>query len=194
MAVMNAVWPLSALYLTLIAAIGYARFGKPRSKNDTSGERSGDSAEHLSFSQVAIATSHCGAGCALADIVCDFGIAAGHIRLFGSPLWAEYAIDLIGAWLLGIVFQYFSIKPMGQMSSGQAIVAAIKADTFSILAFQIGMYGWMALTYFVFFPRSHLEAFDPRYWLMMQIAMTCGFITSFPMNRWLLRAGLKEAM
>jgi hypothetical protein len=29
---------------------------------------------------------------------------------------------------------------------------------------------------------------------MMQIAMLCGFVTSYPVNWWLLRAGLKEKM
>jgi hypothetical protein len=29
---------------------------------------------------------------------------------------------------------------------------------------------------------------------MMQIAMLAGFATAFPVNAWLLRAGIKEAM
>jgi hypothetical protein len=29
---------------------------------------------------------------------------------------------------------------------------------------------------------------------MMQIAMFCGFITAYPVNRWLLRKNIKEAM
>jgi len=33
-----------------------------------------------------------------------------------------------------------------------------------------------------------------RFWLMMQIAMICGDATSFPVNGWLSRAGIKEAM
>ncbi|HEX4285993.1 MAG TPA: DUF4396 domain-containing protein [Terracidiphilus sp.] len=198
MAVMNAVWPLSALYLSVVAAFGYRRFG--RSKDEMSNrQHGGDSSGRTnsrtpSFLQVAIATSHCGAGCALADILCDFFIATKRISVFGSPLWAEFSIDLAGAWLLGIVFQYFSIKPMRDLSATQAIVAAVKADTLSIVAFQVGMYAWMALTYFVFFSGPHLTAFDPRYWLMMQIAMICGFATSFPMNWRLLHVGLKEAM
>ena len=40
----------------------------------------------------------------------------------------------------------------------------------------------------------HLTAFDPRYWLMMQGAMMCGFATSYPMNRVLIGMGLKEKM
>jgi hypothetical protein len=37
-------------------------------------------------------------------------------------------------------------------------------------------------------------AFEPRYWLLMQIAMICGFFTSYPVNRWLIRSGLNETM
>ncbi|MES2221456.1 MAG: DUF4396 domain-containing protein [Acidobacteriota bacterium] len=35
---------------------------------------------------------------------------------------------------------------MRHLPVGQAVVAAIKADTLSIVAFQIGMYAWMALS------------------------------------------------
>ena len=127
-------------------------------------------------------------------MICEFWIAAAGVTLFGSMLLAEYAIDFAAAWSLGIVFQYFSIKPMRNLTPGQGIVAAIKADTLSILAFQVGMYGWMALVHFLLFPAPHLDPFDPRYWLMMQGGMICGFATAYPMNRWLIRAGLKEAM
>jgi hypothetical protein len=29
---------------------------------------------------------------------------------------------------------------------------------------------------------------------MMQLAMACGFLTAYPMNWWLIRAGIKTAM
>jgi len=74
----------------------------------------------------------------------------------------------------------------------QAIVAAINAVTLSIIAFQVGMYAFMAFTYFVLFPSPHLDAFDPRCWFMMQIAMICAFAAGFPMNRRLIRAASKK--
>jgi hypothetical protein len=43
-------------------------------------------------------------------------------------------------------------------------------------------------------PHPHLTPFEPQYWLTMQIAMIWGYATSFPMNRWLILAGLKEAI
>lgn len=195
MAVMNVVWPISALYFSVLAVWAYLCWGrKPMETDHTHGEREGKGRAEPSVSQVAIGTSHCGAGCAIADVACEFAIAAAGITLFGSMLWAEYVIDFAAAWAVGIVFQYFSIKPMRNLTPREGIVAAIKADTLSIIAFQVGMYAWMAVVYFVFFPVHHLRAFDPRYWLMMQIGMICGFATSYPMNWWLIRAGLKEAM
>ena len=33
-----------------------------------------------------------------------------------------------------------------------------------------------------------------EYWFMMQIAMLCGFVLSYPVNWWLVRAGIKQPM
>ena len=116
--------------------------------------------------------------------------------LFRSMLATDYVLDFVAAWALGIVFQYFSLRPMRpELSWGGAIVAAIKADTLSIAAFQVGMYLFMALVHFKLSPAGHpLMPFDPRYWLGMQVAMICGYATSFPMNRWLVGEGWKEKM
>ncbi|HEU4636550.1 MAG TPA: DUF4396 domain-containing protein [Edaphobacter sp.] len=198
MAVMNVVWPVTALYFGPVAVWAYLRFGRPQShaamqeKQKAGNQQKKD--ESLHWNQVAVATSHCGAGCTIADIVTEFTLFALSATLFGSELWAKFVWDLAAAWLVGIVFQYFSIKPMRNLSVGEGIVAAIKADTFSILAFQVGMYGWMAFVYFVLFPQSHLKAVQPEYWAMMQIGMICGFFTSYPMNWWLVQSGLKEKM
>ena len=203
MTVMNVVWPISALYFSVLAVWAYLRWGRPKTKaameqsellhNGSHRGRAEDGRSTPEPSQVAVGTSHCGAGCTIADVACEFAIAAAGITLLGSVLWAEYA-DFVAAWAVGIVFQYFSIKPMRNLGPMEGIVAAIKADTLSILAFQVGMYAWMALVYFVLFPEQHLKPFDPRSWLMMQIGMICGFATSYPMNWWLIRTGLKEAM
>jgi len=32
------------------------------------------------------------------------------------------------------------------------------------------------------------------WWFMMQVGMILGFLTSWPVNRWLLRSGIKEPM
>ena len=207
MAVMNVVWPVSALYGSVLAVWLY--WAKGRAKGAGVGHPGGPSGDHHGMhhgkphgeaegpptaAQITVATSHCGAGCVLADICVEFALFAFAVTLAGSALWASYLYDFIAAWVLGVVFQYYSIKPMTDLSPGQAILAAIKADTLSITAFQIGMYAWMAIVYFVLFPAPHLRANQPEYWLMMQIAMLFGFATAWPMNRLLVGIGLKERM
>jgi hypothetical protein len=83
---------------------------------------------------------------------------------------------------------------MRNLSVKQGVIAAAKSDTLSILTFEIGLFGWMALTFFVFFHDSHLRPIRAGYWFMMQIGMILGFFTSYPMNRWLIKSGWKEAM
>ena len=53
----------------------------------------------------------------------------------------------------------------------------------------------MALMSFVFFPAPHhLDAGSPVYWFLMQIGMILGFFTAYPVNVWLIKRGIKEAM
>jgi len=55
------------------------------------------------------------------------------------------------------------------------------------------MYGWMAITTFLVFGHE-LSKTGPVFSFMMQIAMLVGFLTSCPVNWWLVRSGIKERM
>lgn len=203
--IMNAVWPVSALYFSVIGLWGYFRIGRRMAKDamqsmpmgllqpQMTGARGATGGEPT-WRQTAVSDSHCGAGCVIGDMISEFTVFALGWTLFGNTLYAEYAGDLLLAWLFGVAFQYFAIMPMRNLSVKQGLIAAIKSDTLSILTFEIGLFGWMALTFFVLFPHQHLRPTQPSYWLMMQIGMILGFFTSYPMNRWLIRAGWKEVM
>ena len=197
MGIMNIVWPLTALYGSVFTLWGYLSLGRQRAK-DSREEKPTKTitgpAERLRPSQILLATSHCGAGCTLGDIVGEFSVFALALKWWGSDLWASFVIDYILAWTLGIVFQYFTIAPMRGLSLFPGIWAAIKADTLSITAWQLGMYGWMLMTHFLIFPQPHLRPNDARYWFIMQLAMIVGFLTASPMNYLLLKVGLKEGM
>ena len=91
----------------------------------------------------------------------------------------------------GIVFQYFTIAPMRHLPVLKGIWAAVKADALSLTAWQLGMYGWMAIAVFLIFGHE-IRKTSPVFWFMMQIAMLAGFLTSYPVNGWLVWAGLKE--
>ena len=155
MLIMNLVWPITALYLSVFALWVYFRIGRPMGRG-AMGKTS-----HMNMEHAAEQQDRAGAdpsrhqplrsGCTLGDVIAEFSVMGLGLSLFGSPLYASFAADLFLAWLLGIAFQYFSIKPMRNLSASEALVAALKADTLSIIAYEIGLFGWMALTYFVFF-------------------------------------------
>lgn len=79
----------------------------------------------------------------------------------------------------------------GYLGVKDGVFAAIKADTLSLTAFEVGLFGWMALTSFVFF-NHQLHPDSPVYWFMMQSGMVIGFATSYPMNWWLISKGIKD--
>ncbi len=182
MAVMNVVWPITALYA---GPIGLWAYWKRRAHRH--GERSA-----LGVAS-AVGATHCGAGCTLADIVGEWVVALLGLTLLGRGMFAAWALDLVLAFAFGIAFQYFAIVPMRGLSPGDGLVAAIKADTLSLAAWQVGMYGFMA--WVVFALAGHeMSKTDPRFWFAMQLAMGAGFLTSWPVNAWLIRKGVKEAM
>jgi len=112
-------------------------------------------------------------------------------------MFARWIVDYFFAYAFGIVFQYFTIAPMRGLSLWKGIIAAVRADTLSLSAWQCGMYGFMTIAHFVIFRigfGTKLEPTSPEFWFMMQIAMICGFVTSYPVNWWLIRSGIKEKM
>jgi hypothetical protein len=194
MPVMEAVWPITALYFGPVAVWGYRRFGRP-----TSGQRlrqHGDDhpPDKPRWAGVAVGVGHCGAGCTLGDIVAEFSVFALGATVAGTALWAELIGDYLLAVTFGLAFQYFAIAPMRGLSFRKGIVAAAKADILSLTAFEVGLFGWMALMTFAFFPNPHLTPTSPAFWFLMQIGMIVGYCTSWPANVWLIRRGIKEAM
>lgn len=51
----------------------------------------------------------------------------------------EYIIELMLAYAAGIAFQYFPIRTMRKVSVAAAVGDAVKADTLSLVAFEVGM-------------------------------------------------------
>lgn len=115
------------------------------------------------------------------------------LTLFGERIFAAWSLDFFLAFLFGVAFQYFTIVPMRHLSPGEGLRAALKADSLSLTAWQVGMYGWMAFVTFGIFGHE-LPKTQPVFWFMMQLAMLAGFLTCYPVNWWLVRAGIKEKM
>lgn len=195
MAIMEAVWPVTALYFGPLASWAYRRWGRPRS-NRWLEEHGRDAPPPTSRRvSVALGVSHCGAGCTLGDLAAATGVFLLGWSIAGHAVFAEMAASYVAAVVLGVLFQYFAIAPMRGLGLGAGLREATKADVLSLTAFEVGLFGWMAVMAFVLFPEPHsLHPDTAAYWFLMQIGMVIGFATAWPANVWLIRRGIKEAM
>lgn len=210
MLVMNIVWPMTALYGGPMAVWCYFKSGPKMTKRhmkEMRAEVKGELHHEINGTldkppvqpeptreQVAVSTTHCGAGCALGDMVGEWWIFGAGLVLVGGELGTRLLLDFLLAWAFGVVFQYFTIAPMRGLSFGKGAMQAMRADTLSIVAFQIGMSAWAVLSYFVFFPNPHLKVNEAAFWFMMQVGMIVGFFVSYPINIILIKRGWKEKM
>lgn len=217
MAVMNLVWPICALFGSVIWVAAYVAWGRAAPRNTSPSTSTGDDTEmdmttgraptpRPMASSVFVGTSHCGAGCTLADLVVEWllfavpGIAVvgGLGWAFSDELFAGWVLAYVAALVIGIAFQYFAIAPMNSDRGRlRNLRAAARADILSLTAWQVGMYGAMAIAQLVVFPAwlGGPVAIDTAlFWAVMQLAMLAGFVTAFPVNWWLISTGVKERM
>jgi hypothetical protein len=195
MRVMEWVWPVTALYAGPLAIWAYLRFGVTNSPRWLEERGLDEPPKKPHWATVGVGVSHCGAGCTLGDIVAEFAVFFLGVTLLGRALYAEYVADYAVAVALGLAFQYFAIAPMRGLGLRDGLAAAAKADILSLTAFEVGLFGWMAVQALVIFPSPYaLHPDSAVYWLGMQIGMCLGFLTAYPVNAWLIRRGIKEAM
>lgn len=143
--------------------------------------------------QATIAVFHCGAGCTIGDVVAELIIPSLALN-FAGDFATKLLFDFGFAFISGIAFQYFTIVPMRGLAVIKGLVAAVRAGTFSIALFEVGMFSWVAISNYWLFPSPHLKRNTAVSWFMMQISMIPGFFTSLPANAWLIRKGWKEKM
>ncbi|WP_250537390.1 DUF4396 domain-containing protein [Caballeronia sp. AZ10_KS36] len=183
MAIMSVVWPLTMLYWGPIGLIFYFAFGRA-----TPGAKQ---REAPMWQGTFLGATHCGAGCALGDFIGEWLAFLLAFSIAGSELIGRLALAFVLAYLIGVAFQYFSIAPMRGLGFRDGVIAAVKADTLSLVAYEVGMFGVMIAFAKLATP---LKPTDSAYWVRMQLAMVAGFLTTYPVNYWLIRRGIKEKM
>jgi len=201
MKVMQYVWPINALWAGFFGLSVYWKLGRmgPRSASTVSAAKPpgknmkmmGEPVRPL-WQSVTTGTLHCGAGCSMADLVGPFIFRALPFMVAGSMVFGEWTLDYLLALATGVTFQYAALSPMLGQTGLPIWWRALKVDFWSLSAWQIGMYGWMALVIFVWF--GPIEPSRIEFWFLMQVAMACGFFTAYPMNWLLIRLGIKTAM
>jgi hypothetical protein len=211
--IMDLVWPLCALFGSVLWLGLYWRWGRgpPRGSGMAGMPMGGMAMEAAPMNTASMAVSsakaasHCGAGCALGDMLAEglafavpgLAVAFGWGWLFTDRMFAVWGLDLVLAFEFGIAFQYFTLDPARTPSVARRIVRALQSDAATIAAWQVGMYGFMAFAQLGWLTPLYgrpAPVNSPEFWLVMQLAMLCGFVTSYPVNWLLVRLGIKEAM
>lgn len=188
MRIMNIVWPVTGLYFPMVGLWFYHAMGRPMAV-DAPAPRG----ERPYWKRIFLSATHCGSGCVIGDILGPPIVFGLGLTLLGTALFAEYIAEFVFAYAFGIAFQYFPIRWMRSVPPHEALFDAVKADTLSLIAFEVGMFGWMAVAYFVLL-QQHPGPLNIVFWFMMQIGMIFGFLTTYPANWLLIRWGIKSGM
>lgn len=219
MSIMNIAWPITCLYSSVLGLYMYFKYGraaapagmqmhadhgakkttkKTAAKHSCGGMTSCSAKDKKAkpakakpfWVQIYISCTHCGAGCGSADIVSEILIYFVGITFWGAAIWASFFIDYAFALVFGLAFQYFNIMPMRpELSKLQGIWVSLTVDIWSLTSFQVGMYAWLLAVYYMF--HGQLNAGSVIFWFMMQIGLTIGLLTTYPVNYILIKKGIK---
>jgi hypothetical protein len=133
--IMNLVWPLTALYAGPFGLWAYFGIGRE------SAAPGGHQPDKPFWQTILVGATHCGAGCAVGDFIAEWLVLALSFTVLGSKLLGRFVAAYLLAYVFGIFFQYFSIAPMRGLGFAEGLWAAIKADTLSLTAYEVGMFG-----------------------------------------------------
>jgi hypothetical protein len=144
MKIMNAVWPITGLYLPVAGWWLYADMAVRKSMDMPVDMSLSRHSNKPFWKSVFVSTTHCAAGCVIGDIIGAPIVFWTGWTLFGSRLYAEFFVLFVLAYIFGIAFQYLPIRAMRGIPRKEALIEAIKADTLALTAFEIGLFAWMA--------------------------------------------------
>lgn len=165
------VWVCTALYLGPATLVLYRRYGPPRRRVVQQQQ------------PTALGGLPGGAASALAHLVGVPLVIASGITIAGIDLWVM--ILTIGVLAIAMLFAYErSVSTTRAGNRATTLGPALGAAVVTVLAFDIGMGGWMLLLHFnAFMP----PATDGTFWFLMQLGIVLGLITAYPAVAWLSR-------
>ncbi len=169
------VWVTSALYLGPFALPLYARHGRTAQISDAS--RTAATAQ-----PVAVAGLPGGGASAVAHLIGVPVVIASGLTIAGIDLWVM--IIVIGLLAMALLFVYERTASGRGTSRASSAGAAAMAAVLTVLAFDIGMGGWMLLLHF----NEYMPPVDQgSFWFLMQVGIVLGLLTGYPAVTWLTR-------
>lgn len=171
------VWVGSALYLGPFALGLYAREGRAPART---AEVVGRQPDHHRLPRAADVLPG-GTASAVSHVIGVPLVIASGLTIAGIELWVM--ILAIAALAIALLFTYERATgvPRGAVVP---VGAALAAAVLTVLAFDLGMGGWMVLL--------HVNALMPAateagFWFLMQIGVVLGLVTGYPAVAWLAR-------
>lgn len=185
---MEVVWPITALYLGPFALWAYYRLGRAGSPKWR--QENGAVPEQRLSSKALTGGTPGGAAATVAHFIGVPLVIASGLTIAGTNLWVLIIFIALLATALLFLFERFA-SPVWKSGtgSGKRAGAAFLAATVTVLAFDIGMGGWMI---FLHFGMLMPAPTDVTFFFLMQIGNILGFATAYPAVRWLIQRGIKE--
>ena len=185
--VMSVVWPITALYFGPLALPAYYRWGRPRSEKWQ--KEHGSAPEKSLPAAAATGGTPGGAASAIGHVLGVPLVVFLGLTIAGQALWVMILFIAIIATVLLFAFEYFfSTVPTRGLSRGKGLGAALLIALVTVLAFDVGMGGWMLVMHFLLFMPPLT---DVTFLFLMQIGLILGFLTGYPAVLWLVRRGVK---
>lgn len=173
------VWIASSLYLGPFAVVGYLRTGRA---NPSSASVTHSTPGRIQGAALAVLP---GAGAsAVAHLIAVPLVVAVGWTIAGLAMWAMVAVILVLATVMLTIYERATSRSSHTGSARRiSIRSAITAALVTVVAFDIGMVGWMLVLH-----TNNLmpPVTDGTFWFLMQIGILFGLLTSYPAVRWLL--------
>ena len=185
--VMEAVWPITALYFGPLGLLLYYRWGRPRS--DKWQKEHGDAPEKSLPAAAATGGTPGGAASAIGHVLGVPLVVLSGLTIAGEALWVMILLIAVIAIALLFAFEYFfSTVPTRGLPRGKGLKVALLIALATVLAFDVGMGGWMLVLHFLFFMPPLT---DVTFLFLMQVGLILGFLTGYPAVLWLVQRGVK---
>lgn len=168
---MEIVWPVTALYLGPFALWAYVRWGRSAVDAGRSADTSA-SAPSLTYGLPG------GAASAIAHVIGVPLVAFTGWTIAGLDMWAMIAVIAVLALMLLFGFEYRSrAAATAQLPTPTTLGRAAVVAAITILAFDIGMVGWMVVLHLGSMMPPITEA---SFVFLMQIGVVIGLATAYP--------------
>lgn len=175
------VWITSALYLGPFAVPVYLSRGRTRASSTAS-------LTTRRTDEAALAVLPGGGASAVAHLIAvPFVVAVGW-TIAGVAMWPMILLIAVLVVIMLAVYELVASRGVGSGGArGFSLGAALGAAVITVVAFDIGMVGWMLLLYY----NSAMPAVtESTFWFLMQVGVIVGLVTGYPAVRWLLRRNL----